>query len=248
MRSKLPLLLFVLWLAGCTSNSNTNQPVNAPAQTTTEQTSTTTTSQPAASPQASGSPQPAAGAPSPSTAAPPNAPLSANAKDACALLTSDDVKDVQGEEVKEAKPSQRSDSSFAIAQCFYTTPTFTKSISLEVTQAMPGSHTSPREFWKENFARAAEAGEHDRDRDKDKDKDKNKPSAPRGEEDEEKGPPPQRIAGVGDEAYWVNSRVNGALYVLKGDRFIRISLGGTDTDAVRQKKAKTLAQKALNRL
>ena len=248
MRSKLLLLLSALVLAGCTSNSNTNQTANAPAQTTTEQTSTTT-SRPVASSQASSSPQTAANVPGAPTGAQPNVPISANAKDACALLTSDDIKAVQGEEVKESKLSQRSDASFAIAQCFYTTPTFTKSISLEVTQAMPGSKTSPRDFWKENFTRAAEAGarDRDRDRDKDKDKNKNKPSGGRGEE-EEKGPPPQRIGGVGDEAYWVNSRVNGALYVLKGDRFIRISLGGTDTDAARQKKAKTLAQKALGRL
>ena len=179
-------------------------------------------------------------------------PVSANAKDACALLTSDDIKAVQGEEIKETKPSQRSDSSFAIAQCFYTTPTFTKSVSLEVTQAMPGSRTSPRAFWRENFTRAAEEGERDkereRDRAKDKDKDKDKTGGGRGAEEEEKGPPPQRVSGVGDEAYWVNGRVSGALYALKGDRFIRISLGGTDTDAVRQKKARTLAQKALSRL
>src|SRR5207248_6741228 len=228
------------------SNSNTNHTANAPAQTTTEQT-VMTTSQPAASPQATGSPQTAANT-SASTGTQPNVPVSANAKDACALLTSDDVKAVQGEEVKETKPSQRSDSSFAIAQCFYTTPTFTKSISLEVTQAAPGSKTNPRDFWRENFTRAAEEGERDkakdRDRAKDKDKDKNKA----GGEEEEKGAPPQRITGLGDEAYWINSRVSGALYVLKGDRFIRLSLGGTDTDAVRQKKAKTLAQKALSRL
>ena len=173
----------------------------------------------------------------------PNAPASANAKDACALLTSDDVKTVQGEEVKETKPSQRSDSSFAIAQCFYTTPTFTKSISLEVTQAAPGSKTSPRDFWRENFTRAAE-----RDKEREKDKDKDKARGGHGGEEEEEGAPPQRITGLGDEAYWINSRVSGALYVLKGDRFIRLSLGGTDTDAVRQKKAKTLAQKALSRL
>ncbi|HYX43383.1 MAG TPA: hypothetical protein VE821_16875 [Pyrinomonadaceae bacterium] len=249
MRAKLLSLslLCAVSLAGCTSNSNTNQTANAPAQTTiTDQTVTTT--QPAASPQASGSPQTAVDTSGVPVGTQPNAPASANAKDACALLTSDDVKTVQGEEVKETKPSQRSDSSFAIAQCFYTTPTFTKSISLEVTQAAPGSKTNPRDFWRENFTRAAEEGERDkakdRDRAKDKDKDKNKA----GGEEEEKGAPPQRITGLGDEAYWINSRVSGALYVLKGDRFIRLSLGGTDTDAVRQKKAKTLAQKALSRL
>jgi len=248
MRAKLLSLslLCAVSLAGCTSNSNTNQTANAPAQTTiTDQTVTTT--QPAASPQASGSPQTAVDTSGVPVGTQPNAPASANAKDACALLTSDDVKMVQGEEVKETKPSQRSDSSFAIAQCFYTTPTFTKSISLEVTQAAPGSKTSPRDFWRENFTRAAER-DKEREKDKDKDKDKDKARGGHGGEEEEEGAPPQRITGLGDEAYWINSRVSGALYVLKGDRFIRLSLGGTDTDAVRQKKAKTLAQKALSRL
>ena len=135
----------------------------------------------------------------------------------------------------------------AVAQCFYTTPTFTKSVSLELTQAAAGGKTSPREFWKENFTRAATEGERERGRDKVKDKDKDKERGQRGEE-EEGGAPPTHIAGVGDDAYWVNSRVSGALYVLKGGRFIRISLGGADTDAARQKKAKALAQKALARL
>jgi hypothetical protein len=238
MRFKLPLLSFLcaLAFASCTSSSNTNQTTNAPTQTTTANQTVTTTSQPGASPQASGPQQTAANAPGATTS---TQPISAKAKDACALLTSDDIKEVQGEEVKETKLSQRTDSSFDIAQCFYTTPTFTKSVSLEVTQAAPSSMTSPRQFWQENFARAAE-----RSREKEKDKAR----AGRGAEEEEEGAPPQRVAGLGDDAYWVNSRVSGALYVLKGDRFIRLSLGGTDADAVRQKKIKTLAQKALSRL
>lgn len=253
MRFK-PLLLAVACacaFAACTSGTNqtTTTTTAPPAQSTTTQTTVTT--------QTTASPAQNAAAPGTSTAGGNSAaPASAAAgqRDACALLTSDEIKAVQGEAMKDAKSSQRDDGSFAIAQCFYTTPTFTKSVSLELTQARAGGKDSPREFWEEHFTHATkEAGERERERErerkqgKDKDKDKDKDRA-RGEEEEEEGPPPARVAGVGDEAYWVNSRVSGALYVLKGDRFIRISLGGADNDAVRQKKAKMLAQKALARL
>jgi hypothetical protein len=60
--------------------------------------------------------------------------------------------------------------------------------------------------------------------------------------------PPQKISGVGDEAYWTASRVGGALYVLKGNTYLRISIGGSSDQASQTKKSKTLAQKALARL
>jgi hypothetical protein len=236
-------------LAACTSGPNTNQTTttNGPASSTAQ--TTVTTTQTTASPQAPGA-TPSAAVPGAAASTSPTTPTNATGqRDACELLTADEIKAVQGEASKETKSSQREDGSFAIAQCFYTTPTFTKSVSLELTQAQTGGKESPREFWEEHFTRAAKEGaerEHGRDKDKDKDKAKDK-AQPRSEEEEE-GAPPERIRGLGDEAYWVNSRVSGALYVLKGNRFIRISLGGADTDANRQQKAKTLAQKALARL
>lgn len=256
MRFKLLLLVSsILLLAGCARTTQTTTTTTAPSGQATNQTATTTTVPPAGSPQAAAVPGQPAGA-SPAAATGP--------RDACALLTSDDIKDVQGEAVKDAKSSQRNDASFAVGQCFYTTPTFTKSVSLELTQAANGSKTSPRDFWKENFTRAAAEGEReererergrdkdrDKGRDKDRDKDKDKEKAKergRGGEEEEEGAPPTHITGVGDDAYWVNSRVSGALYVLKGNSFIRISLGGAEDDAARQKKAKALALKALARL
>jgi hypothetical protein len=53
---------------------------------------------------------------------------------------------------------------------------------------------------------------------------------------------------LGDEAYWASSRVNGTLYARKGDSFVRVSIGGSDDDATRQRKAKALAGRALARL
>jgi hypothetical protein len=53
---------------------------------------------------------------------------------------------------------------------------------------------------------------------------------------------------VGEEAYWTGNPITGALYVLKGNSFLRISVGGSADEEARFQKAKTLAQKALLRL
>ena len=54
--------------------------------------------------------------------------------DACALLTSQEIRSVQGESLKETKASGKAEGGFSISQCFFTLPTFTNSISLAVTQ------------------------------------------------------------------------------------------------------------------
>jgi hypothetical protein len=45
----------------------------------------------------------------------------------------------------------------------------------------------------------------------------------------------------------VGNKIAGALYVLKGDAYVRISIGGP-TDAATKRRAKALAQKAIARL
>ena len=60
--------------------------------------------------------------------------------------------------------------------------------------------------------------------------------------------PPRPVEGVGDEAFWTGGAVGGALYVLKGDTYLRISIGGPDDQAARIERAKVLARKAIARL
>jgi hypothetical protein len=60
--------------------------------------------------------------------------------------------------------------------------------------------------------------------------------------------PPKKIDGIGDEAYWTAGRIGGALYILKDDTFIRISVGGRDKEETKIDKSKALAEKALRRL
>ncbi|HZG53019.1 MAG TPA: hypothetical protein VEZ40_12865 [Pyrinomonadaceae bacterium] len=177
----------------------------------------------------------AAAAPSPAGAANnADAAPGANAFDVCALLTSDDIKAVQGEAVRESKPARRSGTDFAVNSCFYTTQTFTKSVSLEVTQKGASSQ-SVREFWKANFAAALDKREQKNERRKKQ----GKPQA---------GEPAKPVSGIGDEAYWISTNANSTLYAFKKDTLLRISIGGTDKEEERMKKIKTLAERALARL
>jgi len=162
--------------------------------------------------------------------------------DACGLITNEEVQAIQGSPIKDVKGSEQSGGSFRIAQCFYNAETFNKSVSLAVTQSDPASPKArnPKDFWKETFGRyEGEAKEEKGDEEK-------KESLR--EQNEEKGTPPKKIEGIGDAAYWTANRMGGALYVLKKDVFIRVSVGGPESEEAKINRCKALAEKALSRL
>ncbi len=162
--------------------------------------------------------------------------------DACALLTRAEIQVVQSEPVEETKPSVQQSGSFLMSQCFFRTATFTKSVSLALAVPDPAkpSALTPREFWRKQFHPPEPVEEE-------------KPvasTAPKNAEPEREmgSRKPLVIDGLGEEAYWVGNRITGALYVLQGDAFLRISIGGGEDESVRIKKAKALAEKALKRV
>jgi hypothetical protein len=171
--------------------------------------------------------------------------------DACALLTAQEIRSVQGESLKETKPSGGLGNGLSISQCFFTLPTFTNSISLVVTQRGEGAGArDPKEFWEETFAKES-AGEREKERGKKSEKEREQEAnktRERNREEEEEAAPRQKIAGVGDEAFWTGSRVGGALYVLKGNAYLRVSVGGAGNQQSKINKSKALAQLALKRL
>jgi hypothetical protein len=167
--------------------------------------------------------------------------------DACGLIAKEEIEAIQGSPIKETKSSARSDADFRISQCFYTAAEFSKSVSLAVTQSDPHSaKRSPKDFWKKTFGRFEDEAKESED-DKEKKESLRDQTRARGGE-EEASVPPKKIDGVGEEAYWTGSRFGGALYVLKKDVFIRISVGGPDKEETKIEKSKALAQKALERL
>jgi hypothetical protein len=160
--------------------------------------------------------------------------------DVCRLLTKEEIEAIQGSPIEETKSSALSDAAFRVSQCFYTATEFSKSVSLAVIQRdlARSTTTSPRDFWKERFGRYS--GEESAGDKADK--------ATEHKEEKEESVPPKKIDGVGEEAFWASNRFGGVLYVLKGDTFISISLGGSDNEETKLKKSKELAQKAVDRL
>ena len=230
MTPRIYAIVFGLFLiaTGCRS-TDTSTPVNA---------GSTPTSSPAA---VTG---PAANSPAATSAV--------KAKvDVCALLTSDDLKGVQGEALKEAQRSDRRDGAFIVAQCYYALPTTSNSVVLNVTTAVEGQGArSPKEFWEDTFGRdEAKSGGREKEREREKQREQAKKDKPKaGGAEEEEGAPPEKINGLGDEAFWIASRVGGALYVLKKDQFFRISVGGAGDEKAKLKKSRTLAQQVLKRI
>jgi hypothetical protein len=168
-------------------------------------------------------------------------PASSSENVACTLLSNSAIKSVQGEPLKQAKGTETQNSSMITSQCFYTLATFANSISLTVNLPVPGnpSKTGPRNLWKKWFhADASDTEESNSDTDS---------LQPKEEGAEKESAPPKPVSGFGDEAFWVRSFV-GTLYVLKGDTILRISIGGAQDDATRQRKAQLLAKSALEKL
>ena len=147
------------------------------------------------------------------------------APDACTLLTKEEVQAVQGEPFKDTKPSQKVAAGLSVSQCYFELPTAVNSVVLTVTRKAAGGR-DPGESWQDMFHREK--------------------ATRKKEEAEEKEP--QKIDGLGEEAFWTGTRVGGALFVLKGNCYIRISVGGAGDQAQKIEKSKALAESVLKRL
>jgi hypothetical protein len=159
----------------------------------------------------------------------------------CSLLKKEEVEELQGSPVTDTKSSERAHDGVIASQCFYNAKEFSRSINLVLNHVDPrsqGGH-SPRDVWKEMFGRFSEDEEEREEAEK-------KAKVRGGEESESTAP--TRIAGLGEQAFWVGSRVGGALYVLKNNAFIFLSIGGADSQEVKIDKTKKLAAKVLERM
>jgi hypothetical protein len=150
--------------------------------------------------------------------------------DACSLLTSNEIEGILGAPLKETKPSSNSGGGLVISQCYFLLPIAANSIVLTVTQETDNSNSrDSRQSWRNIFH-------------SDKEKEGER------EEEERKATPPEEIPGLGDEAFWMPQRFGGALYALKGNTYIRISIGGLSDRATGIQKSKALAEIVLKRL
>ncbi|HEX8115647.1 MAG TPA: hypothetical protein VF521_00120, partial [Pyrinomonadaceae bacterium] len=148
-----------------------------------------------------------------------------------------------------------------MSQCFYRLPTFVKSVNLEVVRGDAGAL---KDYWRRRFhPEAVEARERVRELKKEREREHEEllereraagqvREGGHGEE-EEKGEEvetarPQRVRGLGEEAYATLGRDTSTLYVLKGDAVLRVSVSDPREPADRQKRAAALAAKALKKL
>jgi hypothetical protein len=176
----------------------------------------------AATPPPTTSPRPAAS----------SSPSAAADRFACDLLTKEEIQSVQGEAFASTMPSQGAGPGLVVNQCYFQLPTPVNSVVLTVTRKGTGAAAqNPTESWRQIFYpdEALEKKQKERE-----------------EEGERKRP--DKVEGVGDEAFWTGSRVGGALYVLKGNCYIRLSVGGAGDQAQKIEKCKALAAAVLKRL
>jgi hypothetical protein len=158
-------------------------------------------------------------------------------KDACILLTSAEIEAVQGEPVKETKASIQPNGGMLISECLFHTTNSAKSVSVALatpSSAMPSALT-PRKFWQKQFH--APYVEEDKMH-----------AAGKTVQEPEPQREPRRIEGIGEDAYWVGTPITGAIYVLEGSNFVRISVGGVGEESVRLENSKVLARAVVKRL
>lgn len=174
---------------------------------------------------------------------------------ACSLIKSDELLAVQGETPTDAKLTESTEGSIATGHCIYILPTYSKSLSLSLTQrdASQGEGIKLKDFWEERFrafeeeekgGKKQDQSEREREREK---KRARRESAEREREGEEEAQP-VRVTGIGEEAFWVGNRMLGALYVFSNNSMLRLSLGGPEDEATKISKLKVLARKAIKRL
>ncbi len=185
----------------------------------------------------------------------------------CTLLSDEDLKEVQGETPADAQGSEHFAGGLSMSQCFYRLPTFARSINLEVVRAGQDAPAGAlKEYWRKRFhpeaveerERARELNEErERAREQLLERERAAGQVREGghrQKDEEEGREdkedarPQRVPGLGEEAYMTwNSRAV-MLYVLKGDAVVRVAVSGPEDRPARLKRASALAGKALKRL
>jgi len=179
-------------------------------------------------------------------AAPQNAKnatgVTKGAADACALLTPAEIEAIQGERVEETKSTAQPSGGLFAVQCLFRTPTVSKSVSLSLTASDPlrAAALTARELWQKQF--------HSPEVESDEESAAGKNVKKLDFERERESRKPRPIPGLGEEAYWVASPVASALYVLKGEMFLRISVGSAGQESARMERSKALARAALKHL
>lgn len=146
------------------------------------------------------------------------------------MLTSKEIEAIQGEPLMDTKPRINSQGGLTVSQCYFLLPTASESIIVTVTQKTKDADArDPKQSWEEIFH-------------------VDKARASSRKEEENEATAPQKITGLGDEAFWAPRRFGGKLYVLKDNLYISVSVGGAGDQTTKLQKSKALAEIVLKRL
>jgi hypothetical protein len=193
--------------------------------------------------------------PAPAAAAAPALPRTAT----CLLISDEEMKAAQGESPTDAQGSEHTAEGVSMSQCLFRLPTFDKSVNLEVVS---GEQAALKEYWRKRFhPDAVEAREQLRQRDeeaklrreeelkREREAGGVREGGRRKKNREEEHWRPERVAGLGEEAYWSGNQRMWTLAVLRRDGVVRVTLaGGPEIKAENLKRATELARAALKRL
>ena len=179
--------------------------------------------------------------------------------DACSLLTGNEIANVLGEPLQELKPGVQSNGNINMSHCLFVTRDFAKSASVDVATPAAGDSGTRnlRAFWRNQF-HVPHALKEEKHPASIKTPSNSaflqsreaavEPASQTGDDDEDAARKPRAISSLGEEAYWVGSPLAGALYVLQGNLFLRVSVGGVPKESTRIAKSKSLATAILSRL
>ena len=162
------------------------------------------------------------------TSASTSSATSPGSTNACDLIDKSEIAAVQGAQVQSTTPNNQTAGAIVTSQCYYTVTSRdgsqNLSVHLQVMKADPKDPRAVSEYWKNAF--------HE-------EKKRVRPK---------KEGPPEAVAGVGEEAFWIDSGKTGVLYALKKNSLIRVSVGGAADPKARLEKSKKLMAKALERV
>jgi hypothetical protein len=160
---------------------------------------------------------------------------------ACSLLSKEEVGAIQGATIVDAKSGVTPSGKLVMAQCYYSSKE--PNLAVSVTLIQPGNESSTgseaKDYWADKFGRFEEESDTES---------ATEPSERESGEEKEKAIPPKKIDGVGDGAFWSGNRFGGALYVLKKNMIVRVSVGGPGDEQSKINKSKAIAQKAIEHL
>lgn len=156
----------------------------------------------------------------------PQTPSETAALDACKLLTNEEIAAVQGEAPARTQLISESDGKLTVSQCNFLLPTGSSSMAVRVVERGNGQNArDPKEVWQETFHRG-----------------------PPDSADARYARQPQKVNGVGEEAFWLGNAKSGGLHVLTGNRYIRVNVVGPEDVPPKIAKCSKLSQLVLSRL